>query len=73
MLIWCIAFRLMGRNKDLRKKIDGHRRMVQQHRAKMAQERQSTNPREYLIVYWEKRIHEVDREILRLEEQLRQH
>jgi uncharacterized protein (DUF3084 family) len=63
----------MGRNKDLRKRIDGHRRMVRQHPAKVAQKRQSASPREYLIAYWEKRIHEVEDEIHRLEERLRRH
>jgi hypothetical protein len=63
----------MGRNKNLRKKIEGHRRMVRQHRAKIERELQSTAPREFLVAYWEKRIREVEGEILRLEERLRQH
>jgi hypothetical protein len=64
---------LMGRNKDMRKKIDGHRRMVREHLAKIEHELQSTSPRQFLIAYWEKRIHEVELEIFRLEEQLRRH
>ena len=63
----------MGRNKSLRKKIDGNRRMVREHRAKIAQELQSASPREFLIAYWEKRIREVELRILRLEEQLQRH
>ena len=61
----------MGRNKDLRKKIEGNRRMVREHRAKIAQERQSPNPRDFLIAYWEKRIRQVELRILHLEEELR--
>ena len=63
----------MGRNKNLRKKIEGNRRMIREHRAKIAQELQSANPREFLIAYWEKRIRQVELRILRLEEQLRRH
>jgi len=69
---WCIIFHLMGRNKNLRKKIEGHRRMVRQHRAKIERELQSTTPRDFLIAYWEKRIRQVEGEILRLEERLGQ-
>ena len=64
---------LMGRNKDIRKKIDGNRRMVREHRAKIAQELQSTSPRQFLIAYWEKRIRQVELRILRLEEELLRH
>ena len=64
---------LMGRNKDMRKKIDGHRRMVREHLAKIEHELQSTSPPHFLMSYWEKRVHEVELRILRLEEELRQH
>ena len=55
----------MGRNKQIRKKIESHRRMIEEHRATIERERQSPNPREYLISYWEKRISDVGHTILR--------
>lgn len=61
----------MGRNQEIRKKIEGHRRMVLEHRAKIESELKSSNPRRELIAYWERRIERVEREILRLEERLR--
>lgn len=63
----------MGRDKEIRKKIEGHRTMILEHRAKVAQEFLAPNPRHELTAYWEKRIHQVDLEILRLEEMLRRH
>jgi len=63
----------VGRNKQIRKKIAGHRRMIDEHRTKIERERQSSTPREYLIAYWQKRIRDVDFQISRLEEQLRRH
>jgi len=44
----------MGRNRQIRKKIEGHRRMVAEHRAKIEQELDSLNPREGLIAYWQR-------------------
>ncbi len=63
----------MGRNKEIRKKIDGHRRMVREHRAKVEEERGRQNPDYGLIANWERRIRIVEMEILRLEERLRRH
>jgi hypothetical protein len=63
----------MGRNKQIRKKIEGHQRMVLEHYAKIQSELRAANPREALIAYWERRIRQVEQEILRLEEKLRRH
>ena len=63
----------MGRNKEIRKKIDGHRSMVREHRAKIEEERKRPNPDYGLIANWERRIRIVELEILRLEERLRRH
>jgi len=63
----------MGRNKEIRKKIQGHREMVREHQTKIEREQRSPNPRVYLIAYWEKRIREVEDRIRHLEEQLRRH
>lgn len=63
----------VGRNKQIRKKIEGHRRMIDEHRTKIERERQASNPRDNLIAYWQKRIRDVDLQISRLEEQLRRH
>jgi hypothetical protein len=63
----------VGRNKQIRKKIEGHRKMIDEHRTKIECERQAPNPREYLIAYWRKRIRDVELKISRLEEQLRRY
>jgi len=63
----------MSRNKEIRKKIDGHRRMVREHRTKVDNERKRPNPDWGLIATWERRIRVVEMEILRLEERLRRH
>ncbi|HUU13204.1 MAG TPA: hypothetical protein VM182_05785 [Terriglobia bacterium] len=64
---------VMGRNKQIRKKIEGHQTMVLEHHAKIQKELRASNPREALIAYWERRIRQVEQEILRLEERLRRH
>jgi hypothetical protein len=61
------------RNKEILKKIGGHRMMIREHRAKMENELRNSNPDRGLIAYWQKRIHIVELEILRLEERLRKH
>jgi hypothetical protein len=63
----------MGRNQEILKKIEGHRKMVREHRAKVEDELRKPNPDRALIAYWQKRIHVVELEILRLEERLRKH
>jgi len=63
----------MGRNKEIRRKIDGHRRMIEEHRAKVEAERKRPNPDYGLITNWERRIRVVEMEILRLEDRLRRH
>ncbi len=60
----------MGANKEIRKKIAGHRNMIAEHEAKIRRERDSSTPREQLITYWERRIDEVKLRIARLEEKL---
>ncbi len=63
----------MGRNKQIRMKFEGHRRMMREHEAKVKNELQSPNPREYLIACWQKRIGEAELNILHSEEQLYRH
>ena len=63
----------MGRNKEIRKKIDGHPRMVREHGAKVEEEQKKPNPDFDLIANWERRIRIVEMEILRLEERLSRH
>ena len=63
----------MGRNKEIRKKIEGHQRMLAEHRAKIQRELDTAKPRRELIAYWERRIRDVDQRILLLEEKLRKH
>jgi len=63
----------MGRNKEIRKKIEGHKRMLAEHRAKIQRELAAAEPRGELISYWERRIRDVEERILRLEERLQKH
>jgi hypothetical protein len=63
----------VGRNKQIRKKIKGHQRMIEEHRAKIERELGSSSPRRQLIAYWEKRMREVELRILDLEERLGRH
>jgi hypothetical protein len=49
----------MGVSKEIRKKIAGHRSMIDEHEAKIRKERLSLTPREQLIAYWQRRIDEV--------------
>jgi hypothetical protein len=63
----------MGRNQEILKKIEGHRKMVREHRAKVEGELRKPNPDRGLITYWQKRIHIVELEILRLEERRRKY
>jgi hypothetical protein len=41
----------VGANKQIRKKIAGHRSMIAEHEAKIRKERESSAPREHLIDY----------------------
>ncbi len=63
----------MSRNKDLRGKIAGHKRMVLEHREKVEKELRSDNPNRDVIALWQKRIQIVEEEILHLEKKLRRH
>jgi ubiquinone biosynthesis protein UbiJ len=60
----------MGANKEICKKIAGHRSMIAEHEAKITKEWESPTPREHLIAYWQSRIDEVKLRITRLEEKL---
>jgi hypothetical protein len=42
----------MGRNKDLRKKIAGHHRVIELHEEKIRRQRNKDNPDEDLIAGW---------------------
>lgn len=64
---------IMGRNKEIRKKIEGHRKMILDHRAKLEKEMKSTSPDSGVIALWQKRIKIVEDQILRLENKLRRH
>jgi hypothetical protein len=61
---------VVGANKEIRKKIAGHRSMIVEHEAKIRKERESVVPREHLIFYWRRRIDEVKRRIAHLEDKL---
>ena len=61
----------MGANKEIRKKIAGHRSMIVEHEAKIRKEWESSAPRQHLIFYWQRRIDEVKLRIAHLEEKLR--
>jgi len=63
----------MGRNKEIRKKIEGHQRMLAEHRDKIERELGTAEPRRELIAYWERRIQDVHQRIVLLEEKLRKH
>jgi hypothetical protein len=60
----------VGANKQIRKKIAGHRSMIAEHEAKIRKERESSAPREHLIDYWQRRIDEVKLRIAHLVEKL---
>jgi len=61
----------MSANREIRKKIAGHRSMIAEHEAKIRKEQESSTSREHLIAYWQRRIEEVKLRIARLEEKLR--
>ena len=64
---------VVGANKEIRKKIVAHHSMIAEHEAKIRKERESSAPREHLIVCWQRRIDEVKVRIANLEEKLRRH
>jgi hypothetical protein len=53
----------MGRNKDLRKKIAGRRRMIERHEEKIRGELGKPHPDESLIAYWRSEIEAVKEKV----------
>ena len=60
----------MGRNKDLRKKIAGRRRMVQRHEEKIRRELAKPHPDESLIEHWRNEIQAVKVKVAELTRRL---
>lgn len=61
----------MGITRDIRKKIEAHRRMIAEHEAKIQTELQKPHPDEGLIELWEKQIANARAQIKRLERRLK--
>ena len=60
----------MGRNKDLRKKIAGRRRMIREHEEKIRFELSKPCPDEFLIAHWRSEIKVVEETIIALTRRL---
>jgi predicted nucleic acid-binding Zn-ribbon protein len=60
----------MGRNKDLRKKIAGRRRMIERHEEKIRAELSKPLPDESLIAHWRSEIEAVEQKITELTRRL---
>jgi hypothetical protein len=56
----------MGRNKDLRKKIAGRRRMIERHEAKIRGELAKPHPDDSLIAHWRSEIVAVEEKVTEL-------
>ena len=53
----------MGRNQDLRRKIAGRERIVEEHEEKIRRERMKPEPDEALIEYWRREIEARQKEV----------
>jgi hypothetical protein len=60
----------MGRNKDLRKKIAGRRRMIERHEEKIRGELAKANPDEALVAHWRGEIEAVKEKVADLTRRL---
>ncbi len=61
----------MGRNQDLRRKIVGRERVVEEHQEKIRRERMRSVPDESLIDHWQREIDARKSEIARLNRRLK--
>jgi hypothetical protein len=61
----------MGRNQDLRRKIVGREKVVEEHEAKIRRERMKPAPDESLIDHWRREIDARKSEIVRLTRRLK--
>ena len=60
-------------NRSKRKRIASLHQVIEAHQQKIARERSSGSPREWLIQYWQKEIKTFEQEIVRAERQLTKH
>ncbi len=61
----------MGRNQDLRRKIAGRQKVVEEHQEKSRRERMRSVPDESLIDHWQREIDARKSEIARLNRRLK--
>jgi hypothetical protein len=61
----------MGRNQDLRRKITGRTKVVEEHEVKIRRERMKPGPDESLIGHWQREIDARKSEIARLTRRLK--
>jgi hypothetical protein len=61
----------MGRNRDLRRKIAGRERVVEEHEKKVRRELTKLEPDELLIAHWQREIENWKRKILHLTRRLK--
>jgi peptidoglycan hydrolase CwlO-like protein len=61
----------MGRNKNLRKKIAGHQRVIDDHEEKIQLEWTKANPDESQIAQWQREIEAAKKSIVRATRRIR--
>lgn len=61
----------MGERRKLREKLEAHRRALQKHLDKIAEEKRRPRPRKHLIRLWEKHIANIRRQIEKIERRLK--
>ena len=61
----------MGRNQDMRRKIAGRQKVVEEHEEKIRRERMKSAPDEALINHWQREIDGRRNEIARLHRRLK--
>lgn len=61
----------MGRNRDLRRKIAGREKVIEEHEEKIRRERMKSAPDELLIHHWQREIDARKNEIARLHRRLK--
>ncbi|OGF57325.1 MAG: hypothetical protein A2Z21_02230 [Candidatus Fraserbacteria bacterium RBG_16_55_9] len=62
----------MGKKKDYRKQLEGHRRALEEHLRKIAAERSKSRPRQWLLKLWGKQVNHIQQQIEKLERRLKQ-
>ncbi len=61
----------MGRNQDLRRRIAGSQRMIEEHENKIRRERMKAQPNQDLIAHWQHEIEVRKHHIARLTRRLK--